>query len=213
MTKTVYTRIQTKRDTSVNWEVNNPILLDGEEILVDTTNGETRRKIGDGSTTYRNLPFNDINIQQIIDTIYPIGSIYISVNETNPSILFSGGWEQIKDTFLLSAGDTYTAGSTGGEANHKLTTNEIPSHTHIATTASAGAHTHTVGCDTDAAKGSYCSSVHGASTGAESFKGMTSSSGAHTHNITVQSTGNSQSHNNMPPYLTVYMCGRGFHSL
>ena len=48
---------------------------------------------------------------------YPVGSIYLSTFSTSPSSLFGGTWEQIKDVFLLAAGDTYTAGSTGGSAN------------------------------------------------------------------------------------------------
>ena len=54
----------------------------------------------------------------MIGKIYPVGSIYISVSNTNPKDLFGGTWEQIKDRFILSAGDTYEAGSTGGSANH-----------------------------------------------------------------------------------------------
>lgn len=49
-----------------------------------------------------------------LDSTYPVGSIYMSVNSTNPSQLFGGTWQQIKNVFLLGAGDTYTAGSTGG---------------------------------------------------------------------------------------------------
>lgn len=67
MVKTVNTRIQTKRDSFSNWEVNNPVLLDGEEILVDTTNGEIRRKIGDGTTSYNDLPFADESIRTLIN--------------------------------------------------------------------------------------------------------------------------------------------------
>ena len=62
----------------------------------------------------------------LLDMAHPIGSIYRSVNATNPATLFGGTWEQIKDCFLLSAGDTYAAGSTGGEATHKLTVAEMP---------------------------------------------------------------------------------------
>ena len=51
------------------------------------------------------------------DDIYPIGSIYISTSPTNPSTLFGGTWTQIEDRFLLSAGSTYSAGSTGGSAD------------------------------------------------------------------------------------------------
>ena len=48
---------------------------------------------------------------------YPIGSIYISASSATPGSLFGGTWEQIKDVFLLSAGDTYHAGLTGGSAD------------------------------------------------------------------------------------------------
>ena len=46
--------------------------------------------------------------------IYPVGSIYMSVNSTNPSTLFGGEWEQIEDTFLLACGTKYQNGATGG---------------------------------------------------------------------------------------------------
>lgn len=61
----------------------------------------------------------------ILDFIYPVGSIYMSVNSANPGELIGGTWERIKDSFLLSAGNTYAAGSTGGSPKATL-----PSHTH-----------------------------------------------------------------------------------
>lgn len=144
-------------------------------------------------------------ISNLIDILYPIGSIYFSVNPTDPASIFGGSWERIQDRFLLAAGTTYEAGTTGGETSHALTTEEMPSHTHFASTSAAGGHTHSIGCDTDAAKGTYCSSVHGADTGAETFKGATSSAGNHTHTVSVSASGSGAAHNNMPPYLTVYM--------
>ena len=66
------------------------------------------------------------NIKDIINIVYPVGSIYMSVNDTDPSLLFPGTWERIKDRFLLASGDTYSAGSTGGEATHVLTVSELP---------------------------------------------------------------------------------------
>ena len=66
-------------------------------------------------------------------TIYPVGAIYISVNSTSPGTLFGGSWERIQDRFLLSAGSSYSAGSTGGSATHTLTASEMPSHTHTFT--------------------------------------------------------------------------------
>lgn len=60
-----------------------------------------------------------VNTSDLIDLIYPTGSVYMSVNNVSPAILFGGTWEQIKDKFLLSAGDTYNAGDEGGNATHK----------------------------------------------------------------------------------------------
>ena len=68
----------------------------------------------------------------IADVLYPVGSIYLSTSSTSPQTLFGGTWQRIQDRFLLCAGSTYAAGKTGGEAEHTLTVNEMPSHTHQA---------------------------------------------------------------------------------
>lgn len=52
-------RMKNLRDTEANWTANNPVLLNGEVVLVDTADGRVRTKIGDGATTYSNLPFGD----------------------------------------------------------------------------------------------------------------------------------------------------------
>ena len=123
-------------------------------------------------------------VKTAIDTLavkaaYPVGSIYMSVNSTNPSTLFGGTWEQLKDRFLLAAGNTYSAGSTGGEATHKLTVKEMPSHKHAnASRTGAGSQSNTPGY--------YAGSAYD-STG---------------------SAGGDQPHNNMPPYLAVYVWKR-----
>ena len=84
---------------------------------------------------------------EILNLIYPIGSIYMSVNNTNPGTLFGGVWTQIQDTFLLCAGATYAAGSTGGTATVTLTATEMPSHNHSVGAHAHGlnSHTHSVG--------------------------------------------------------------------
>lgn len=69
---------------------------------------------GSGSYTNGGSGGNSLDF----DKIYPVGSIYMSVNDTNPHDLFGGTWEQIKDRFLLCAGSTYGAGTTGGSASH-----------------------------------------------------------------------------------------------
>ena len=57
---------------------------------------------------------------------YPVGSIYMSANATNPGTLFGGTWSQIQGRFLLAADGSHAAGSTGGEATHTLTQAEMP---------------------------------------------------------------------------------------
>lgn len=65
-----------------------------------------------------------------LDDIYPVGSIYMNINSTNPTDLFGGVWEQIKERFMLGCGNTHTVGTTGGEFTHTLSYSEMPSHQH-----------------------------------------------------------------------------------
>lgn len=103
----------------------------------------------------------DIIDSAFLSHVYPVGSIYMSVNNADPGTLFGGTWEQLKDRFLLGVGDNYpTAEATGGAAsqsytpagtvgNHTLTTAEIPSHNHTFTGSAVNTgnqsqdHTHT----------------------------------------------------------------------
>ena len=62
MEKILNTRHKTKKDTQANWESANPVLLDGEEILVVCSDGEIRKKIGDGTSTYSALPFSTFGL-------------------------------------------------------------------------------------------------------------------------------------------------------
>lgn len=94
-------------------------------------------------------PYNENginNLQNIFDMIYPVGSIYMSTASISPAQLFGfGEWEQIKDTFLLAAGDNHALSSQGGEETHTLTISEMPSHTHAGSSDLAGAHAHSRG--------------------------------------------------------------------
>ena len=69
MAREFLSRTQNKRDTSANWTKNNPIILNGEIILVDTAEGELREKIGDGTKTYTQLPFSDEVLKSLINTV------------------------------------------------------------------------------------------------------------------------------------------------
>lgn len=128
--------------------------------------------------------------QLIFEMTYPIGKIIHTTKANNPSTYLGGGtWEQIKDVFLLAAGDTYTAGSTGGEAEHTLTVDEMPSHSHKVMFGEYDV-THNIG-----AQGTYWNNI-----GIESNTTL--------GNVTAVAVGGDQPHNNMPPYKTVYIWER-----
>lgn len=131
----------------------------------------------------------------ILNSIYPVGSIYMSTNSTNPSNIFGGTWVQIKDTFLLSAGDNYTAGNTGGEATHTLTTQEMPAHRHKVGGTGGGDGT---------GEGGYLARY---STSSDLPYSLRSNNSDPTY-WSTSSVGSGQAHNNMPPYLVVYMWKR-----
>lgn len=140
----------------------------------------------------------------VLDLVYPVGSIYMSVNATSPSTLFGGTWERLKDRFLLAAGDTYSAGATGGEATHTLTVKEMPSHEgHMYSNFNDSGW---AGRNGD--KNSYFLDSNTA-TGYKKFEDRPYKL-VSTNEIVMQgySRGGSQSHNNMPPYLAVYMWKR-----
>ena len=124
-----------------------------------------------------------------------MGSIYLSVKDTNPGTFIGGTWERIKDRFLLAAGDTYSAGATGGEASHKLSVNEMPSHS----------HTERLGDGSDPQNVNNLKRKVSSGKENGSWIEVTWRSSGLKEDITTTSTGGSAAHNNMPPYLAVYM--------
>ena len=71
-----------------------------------------------------------IKLTSMLD-VYPVGSIYMSVNNVNPAQLFGGKWEQIQGRFLLAAGGGYTAGTTGGASSQPVNMSvSVPNHWH-----------------------------------------------------------------------------------
>ena len=157
----------------------------------------------------------------IINKIYPVGSIYISYNSTNPSSFLGGTWEAFGKGQTLVGVDTSqtefdTVGKTGGEKTHTLTVDEMPSHTHI-----QDSHTHSITTmlgyyDRNDVGGSWTSfgqrfiiTGQGFSSGVyiEQSNILTSYVNAST-TATNQNTGGSKAHNNLQPYITVYMWKR-----
>lgn len=145
-----------------------------------------------------------INDKNIFDMIYPVGSIYISVNNVNPSVLFGGTWEQIQDRFLLGAGSTYSAGSMGGEAQHTLTQSEIPNYP-IGNLPEIVPGNH----GNWANEGIVASNLGEVSPTKPGIKsnGNDITSGTQ-YSYMIYSNGGGKPHNNMPPYLAVYIWKR-----
>ena len=104
----------TKTGENTNLEVNN---LNASCITSKNNNFELD---SEGNLTVKSINAQTVNIvsQILLDSIHPVGSVYISVDSTNPSQLFGGQWEQIKDTFLLACGDNYANGSQGGSSTN-----------------------------------------------------------------------------------------------
>lgn len=123
----------------------------------------------------------------IFDAIYPVGSIYMSYNHVNPGELFGGTWTRIENAFLWASTASDTIGVTGGERTHTLTVNEMPRHKH-----NVGAYKSTDGAGS--VLDSYTALV-GTSNGADTTSKYYTSG--------TLSTGSSQPHNNMPPYIHV----------
>lgn len=136
------------------------------------------------------LFFQTIGSNFILDNVYPVGSIYMSVNASNPGTLFGGTWEQIQGKFLLGMSSSYPAGSQGGEATHTLTVSEIPSHQ----------HRFGVGLN-----GEISDYLGGSSAAYGIEPGDTTKTGT---NYYTNSIGGDAAHNNMPPYLSVYIWKR-----
>ena len=152
---------------------------------------------------------------QILDMVYPVGSIYLSTNATNPTVLFGGTWKAYaQGRVLIGAGTgtdsrsekkTFAAGDTGGEYNHQLTVGELATHSHSASSSSTGAHSHGAAGN----RGWDGTSKFGFSDQTNTSATLnTNSSGSHSHTITVKNTGSNAAHNNMQPYLTVYIWQR-----
>lgn len=176
------------------------------DLQTDSESSSSTNASGDGGS-------KENTTQTIMEAVYPVGSIYMSANSTNPATLFGFGvWAQIKDTFLLASGNTYTAGSTGGEATVKLSLGQMPKHGHLVrvwdNTGSTGNAYYYDGQTKQTHNGAriYYSSastwIASGSTASAAAEGAGDPSGG------TSQVGSGSAHNNMPPYLAVYVWKR-----
>ena len=140
----------------------------------------------------------------LFDLIYPVGSIYMSVNDVDPAHLFGGTWEQIKDKFLLASGDSYSNGSTGGSANAVVVSHN---HSQNAHRHAAAADKFLVSPDNVKINGTKRSLPSTGSAGyivyADSANGITEQQYTANATATNNANGVDGTGKNMPPYLAV----------
>ena len=144
-----------------------------------------------------------LNTSNLFNLVYPVGSIYMSVNSTSPSTLFGGTWEKIEDTFLLASGSTYANESTGGSADAV-----VVSHNH---TQQGHSHTNTDGnFVTSDVAGANNTRVDYSSNGNRMVDGIATTSSIFHHRPATSdttainnATGVDGTGKNMPPYLAV----------
>ena len=169
---------------------------------------------------------------------YPVGSIYCSIDSTDPGTLFGGTWVAIgAGRALVAAGGGFAVGSEGGSDTHTLTVEEMPSHAHTAWTGEAGWHGHAARTDTANLMGSFnpgglgitvsgiCSLGAGGQWGSSGNMKAGSSTivdinashmhnvgvdgaGNHTHTVGVEATGDGQAFSVRNPYIAVNMWRR-----
>lgn len=113
---------------------------------------------------------------QLLDLVYPVGSIYIAYHHTSPAELFGGTWTRMQDCFLWACAASESIGETGGEKTHVLTVNEMPSHRH---------------------------DVNYAGTSGNSYGFVDNTSSGSSGMQRTSYTGGGAAHNNMPPYVSV----------
>ena len=133
----------------------------------------------------------------LLDKLYPVGCIYQSASSTSPASFLGGTWERVKDCFILAAGDTYAAGSTGGEAAHKLVYSELPLRTTVNGQNTAGKTVGTTGI-----LSSWVNVAENDFVYSTLFDGK--QSGVNDEIF----SGFDTPHNNMPPYTAMYIWKR-----
>ena len=169
----------------------NTLVGNGSRVSITNQSSDTVSISFGSKQIYHTVP--------LIDRIYPIGAIYLSVNSVNPSLFIGGTWVQLKDRFLLGSGDTYSAGSTGGSATVTLTSAQsgVPAHSHKYQDYNT---TYTLKT-TNRKPGTSTAVAYGTS--------LTAGGGATERTSSNNTAANaSQAHENMPPYMAVYMWKR-----
>ena len=198
-------------------------VADGVEANDAVTVGQLNKKL---STALDQL-------NRLAGQLYPVGSIYMNVNNVEPSAIFGGSWERMPSgRMLVNSGDDFNLGQIGGEKEHRLTEDELASHSHdvnningntTSTTKLVGKFSSSIRPNGDITDVPYRNGfgivskeseygIH-AKDGGDSSPGrnyVIDASHSHTVNLNISMlpSGKNQPHNNMPPYIVVNMWKR-----
>lgn len=145
---------------------------------------------------------------KILNIVYPVGSIYVSMNSTNPSSIIGGTWTQIKDKFLYCTTSSKVTGGSTTTGSHTLTVDEIPAHSHGSKTLTGGFYAYDY-------TGSRANGIVSESNANNNGVGFSNNATAETpwKNFNIKAThehnsvggGGSHTHSqNLPPYITCY---------
>lgn len=183
------------------------VLTNGSIAQVETNNvipktdntgsiGSNSRKYSQVFTNYINDGTNGkatsdlVTKSMLLTLVYPVGSIYMSVNNTSPASFLGGTWVQLKDRFLLGAGDTYNNGEQSGSASHNHTLNSAYAKVDLTDRVLMTTKTQSIGINTTSGSFSARETVSWSAEHAAELGGTTDNA------------------SNMPPYLVVYMWKR-----
>lgn len=182
---------------------------DGKEYIAQAPSGPSQ---GSGAVNPVNDDYPFVywkSLQRVmLDMLYPVGSIYMSVTATSPAVLFGGRWQQIKGKFILSSNTNFPAGSTGGSNIKQLQPSEMPQHTHTVTvTASTNSPTVTIAAKNVTATTGGQSQTHTHSVTFPKTNATTTTAGAHKHtrgnmDITGTFSGVGEKYDGVPNTLT-----------
>lgn len=150
----------------------------------------------------------DLNTQQlrhVLNHVYPVGSIYMSMNQVDPGTLFGGTWERVQDRFLLASGSSYIAGSTGGSANSVVVSHSHEQKDHSHGFANGDKVWTTASGSTEPGNQISGTAKYYAATDKKDYNWRTRTT---SEKPVINSTGESGVGKNMPPYLAVYVWKR-----